>query len=537
MQRSKINAARRARLSRGATALTWVLIVAAGSVGAEPVLDCAELMSRSEPGVVIETATVVSAGALAGGPKLPEHCLVQGVLHPRAGVDGNRYGIGFDLRMPTEWNGRFVFQGGGGLDGLLNPAYGNIFGTLDPSALERGFAVVSTDGGHRSRSMIDASFAVDQQARVDYAFNAMDKATWKGKELVKLYYGAEPEYAYLLGCSNGGRQGLMAAQRFPLLFDGIVAGDPAFKLTRIAMNQTSNIQIVASIAPRNEDGRPILSRAFDVAQLEAAGEAVLAQCDALDGLVDGMINDWRACAFDPNELSCSSSDADTCLTDPQVDALRKLHAGPADRQGRPLYGRFVYDTGIAGPAWRRMRMGSATDGTWDASDVTLGFETLRQYAMTPPDPEFDPMTFDFDVDPARTEQMHALGDADATYLQTFSTTGKMIVYHGNSDEGMATGALTDWYDAVLADNGADITDAVRLFLVPGMTHCGGGMATDQFDMLEAIQAWVEEDRAPDRVLATGEKFPGVSRPLCPYPLVARYQGGDANDAASFACLR
>jgi pimeloyl-ACP methyl ester carboxylesterase len=523
------------QVPRGAVTFAALLLPCAGAAAAEPVLECTELERLGGPGVTIEIAAIVPAEAVAERPNLPEHCLVQGVLDARVGADGNPYGVGFDLRMPADWNGRFVFQGGGGLDGVLNPAFGAIFGTLDPSALARGFAVVSTDGGHRSASMIDASFALDQQARVDYAFNAMDKATQKGKELVQLYYGKAPDYAYLLGCSNGGRQGLMAAQRFPLHFDGIVAGNPAFKLTRIAMNQTSNIQIVASIAPRNEQGRPILARAFDVAQLEAAGDAILAQCDALDGLADGMINDWRACDFDPGELACSVNDADTCLTDPQVDALSKLHRGPVDSEGRPLYGQFVYDTGLAGPAWRRMRMGSATDGTWNASDVTLGFETLRQYAMTPPDPEFDPMTFDFDVDPARTEQMRALGDADATYLETFRQTGKMIVYHGNSDEGMATGALTDWYDAVLADNGEDITDAVRLFLVPGMTHCGGGMSTDRFDMLDAIQGWVEEDRTPDRIIATGDRFPGVSRPLCPYPLVARYQGGDPDDAASFAC--
>jgi pimeloyl-ACP methyl ester carboxylesterase len=522
---------------RGGVAVLIIgLIAMAGVASAEPARDCAALIDLSEPDAVIETATIVPAGSIAGRPGLPEHCLVQGMIDPRIGADGNRYGVGFDLRMPTDWNGRFVFQGGGGLDGVLNPAYGDIFGALDRSALARGFAVVSTDGGHRGRSMIDASFAVDQQARVDYAFGAMDSATRKGKALVEHYYGTQPEYAYLLGCSNGGRQGLMAAQRFPLHFDGIVAGNPAFKLTRIAMNQTSNIQIVASIAPRNEEGRPILSRAFGVAQLEAAGDAILARCDALDGLADGMINDWQACDFDPGELACSVNSADTCLTAEQVDAMRNLHRGPVDGDGRPLYGQFVYDTGIAGPAWRRMRMGSATDGTWDASDVTLGFETLRQYAMTPPDPAFDPMTFDFAVDHVRTEQMRALGDADATYLQTYRNTGRMIVYHGNSDEGMATGALTDWYDAVLADNGEDITDAVRLFLIPGMTHCGGGMSTDRFDMLTAIQAWVEEGRAPDRIIATGERLPGVSRPLCPYPLVARYQGGDPDDAASFSCL-
>lgn len=532
MSINRLAARRTGWLSGGAVAA--VLAASAGAAEAAPVRACDEILGLSAPKALIETAEMVAAGAVPDQPDLPEHCLVRGMIDPRTGSEGRQFGVGFELRMPTDWNGRFVFQGGGGLDGPLNPALGDIFGTLDPSALERGFAVVSTDGGHRG-SMVDASFALNQQARVDYAFNAMDRATRKGKELVEYYYGAGPDYSYLLGCSNGGRQGLMAAQRFPLHFDGIVAGDPAFKLTRIAMNQTHNIQVIASIAPRNEEGRPILSRAFSVPQLEAAADAVLARCDDLDGLADGMINDWRACDFDPGELDCSVNTADTCLSAQQVDALRKLHRGPVDGEGRPLYGQFAYDTGLALPAWRGMRMGSATDGTWDASDVTLGFETLRQYAMTPPDPEFDPMTFDFSVDPARTEQTRALGDADATYLQTFRQHGKMIVYNGNSDQGMATGALTDWYDAVVADNGEDIDDSVRLFVIPGMTHCSGGRATDQFDMLTAIQAWVEEGQAPDRIVATGESFPGVSRPLCPYPLVARYEDGNPDDHASFMC--
>jgi feruloyl esterase len=215
--------------------------------------------------------------------------------------------------------------------------------------------------------------------------------------------------------------------------------------------------------------------------------------------------------------------------------LRKLNHGPLDEERNPIYGRFAWDTGIAGPAWRGMRMGSAADGTWDAADVILGFETLRQYSLTPPDPDFDPMTFDFEGDIERTGEMAALGDADASYLQTFANNGKMIVYHGNSDQGMATGAVTDWYDAVLADTGEDVTESVRLFLVPGMTHCSGGQATDQFDLLDAIRAWVEEGRAPERIVATGEAFPGASRPLCPYPEVARYQGGDPDDHESFAC--
>lgn len=511
--------------------------VTASGAGAKPAETCSDLKRLAKPDVVIDVAEMVPAGTVAKESGLPEHCHVQGMLNPRTGADGKEFGIGFDLRMPTDWNGRFAFQGGGGLDGMLRPALGGVNDSINPPALARGYAVISTDGGHRSGSMLDASFAVDQQARLDYAFNAMDRVTRMGKDLVRRYYGSQPEYSYLLGCSNGGRQGLMASQRYPRHFDGIVAGDPAFKLTRIAMDQVWNIQVVASIAPKNDEGRPILSKAFSDSDLQLVADAVLKQCDALDGLEDGMINDWQACDFHPRQLKCTDEKTDQCLSSDQVKALHKLHQGPVDSDGNKLYGRFPYDTGIANPVWRRMRMGTATDGTWDAMDAVLGFETLRMYAMTPPDPDFDPMTFDFDTDPARTKEMAAIGDADETYLQTFADNGKMIVYHGLSDQGMATGALTDWYDEVIADNGEDIRDSVRLFLVPGMTHCGGGRATDDFDMLDAIRAWVEDDEAPDRIIATGDSFPGVSRPLCPYPKVARYEGGDPDDAASFVCRR
>jgi feruloyl esterase len=212
-----------------------------------------------------------------------------------------------------------------------------------------------------------------------------------------------------------------------------------------------------------------------------------------------------------------------------------MQGGPRNSRGEALYGFFAYDTGIANGPWRGMHLGSSETGAPIAADVTLGSQTMGYYALTPPDPTFDLMTFDFDRDPARLRQSAAIGDGDSTYLETFARRGKMIVYHGLSDQGMATGALTGWYDRLVADTGAEVRESVRLFLVPGMGHCGGGLSTDRFDMIDAIVAWVEEGRAPDRIIATGDAFPAASRPLCPYPQVARYEGGDENDAASFAC--
>ena len=505
---------------------------------------CAALAGLAGPGFVIEKAVIVPAGPAPApdgsgvvdgkGEPLPEHCLVQGMLNPRVGAGGRKFGLGFDLRMPTNWNGRFAFQGGGGLDGRLAPALGDIFGSVKPSALARGFAVVATDGGHRG-DWLDGSFGLDQQARIDYAYNALDKVTLKAKELVAQYYGTAPNYSYFLGCSNGGRQGLTASQRLPLYFDGIVAGDPSIRFSRVTTAEMWDLQVAARIAPKDDKGRPIISRAFSDSDLRLVADGVLKRCDALDGLADGMINDWQHCDFDPGVLTCKAEKTGSCLTKAQVDALRDLYAGPRTSGGKPLYGAFNYDTGIADPAWRGMHIGSSGTGKWDSADAGLGLSNMRYYQLTPPDPDFDPMSFDFDRDVKRTRNTAVISDADSTFLETFARHGKMIVYNGLSDQGMASSVLADWYDQVVRDNGKSIRKSVRLFLVPGMTHCDGGQATDRFDMLEAIMAWVEKGQAPDRIKATGKSFPGVTRPICPYPLVARYQGGDVNNADSFKC--
>jgi hypothetical protein len=505
---------------------------------------CASLVDLAEAGFVVEKAEIVPAGPApapdgsgvvnGSGEPLPEHCLVQAMLNPRVGANGRKFGLGFDLRMPTDWNGRFAFHGGGGMDGRLAPALGDIFGSVRPSALARGFAVVSTDGGHRG-DWLDGSFGLDQQARIDYAYNALDKVTLKAKEVVEKYYGAAPTYSYLLGCSNGGRQGLMAAQRFPLYFDGIVAGDPSIKFSRIAVDEMWNLQVAARIAPKDENGRPIISRAFSDGDLRLLADSLLKHCDALDGLADGIINDWQGCDFDPGVLTCKAEKTDSCFSEVQVGALRDLYAGPRASNGEPFYGPFNYDTGIADPIWRAMHFGSSGTGEWDAADAILGLSNMKYYQLTPPDPDLDPLDFDFDKDVKRTRHTGAMSDADSTFLETFTRHGKMIVYNGLSDQGMASSVLADWYDEVVRVNGESIRESVRLFLIPGMCHCDGGQATDRFDMLEAIMAWVEEGRAPERILATGRSFPGMTRPLCPYPLVARYKGGDANNADSFVC--
>lgn len=506
---------------------------------------CVALAGYSDWGVQVQTAHVVEEGIAPpenGGdgvdpsrPVIPEHCLVQGMIDERTGAGGRTFGIGFDLRMPLDWNGRFAFHGGAGMDGWLMPALGDIDDTVEPSALERGFAVISTDGGHRS-PYTDASFGLDQQARIDYAYNALERTALLGKELVKSFYASSPSYSYMLGCSNGGRQGLVASQRLPLLFDGIVTGDASLGFSRLAIGEAWNVHVLTRIAPRDEDGRPIYSKAFSDADLNLVRAGVLMRCDALDGLEDGFINDWQACDFDPGELTCEANKTESCLSADQVQALRDIYNGPRTSSGKTIYGGFTYDTGIASGAWRGMRLGSSSTGEPDSADATLGHGQLTLYQMTPPDPDFDP-TGDVDWDELlrRVRFTGAMGDGDSPFINTFASRGKMIVYSGLSDQGMAATEFANWYDQVVAVNGEQVRDSVRLFFVPGMTHCRGGEATDEFDMLAAIQAWVEDDKAPDRIHATSRSIPGISRPLCPYPKVARYTGGDVSSAESFAC--
>jgi len=501
---------------------------------------CSSLASLSSPAFKVEAAEWVAATRLPAGPagatvEVPDHCLFRVMIDARpSNVEEMSYGTGIELRLPANWNHRFFFQGGGGLNGVLLPAVGAV-GTF-PSALARGFAVVSTDSGHRGKSAIDSRFGVDQQAKLDFAYQAVARTTTQAKSLITRFYGQKPDYSYYVGCSTGGREAMLAAQRVPLEFDGVVAGNPSYNLTRVAVNQVWSLQQVTRIAPKDTSGKPDLSRAFSDEQLKAASEAALKQCDALDGLRDGMINDFKACQFDPKSLVCGARGAPAagqCLSDTQAGALKAIFGGARNSHGEQLYGTFPYDTGIAGPAWRGMHLGN---GGNPPANATLGRDTLRNFAMSPPAPELDPLRFDFDHDLARTNETAAINDAVATLHTSFAGHGgKMIVYHGLSDQAMATGVLTDWYEHLTPRDAQGPQAWARLFLIPGMTHCGGGQSTDQFDMLAAIQEWVEKGHAPDRVIASGKAFPGITRPLCPYPKVARFDGGNASDERSFSC--
>jgi pimeloyl-ACP methyl ester carboxylesterase len=518
---------------------------AAPSPRSPAALNCSRLARLSNRHLAISTARWESAGVLPGSltrtmpmlasVELPANCLVRGVLNPRVGVDRAKYGLGFELRMPVNWNGRFLFQGGAGLDGFVAPAVG----LIQPGsqvALVRGFAVISSDGGHEGMS---ARFAADQQARLDYAYAGLGPTAELGKRLIERYYGRPARDSYFAGCSNGGREAMMVAQRFPTLFNGIVAGDPGFNLSRAAIAEMWNVKHLESVAPKDPSGRPILSEALSPADLQLLSRAVLKACDALDGLRDGMINNLTACqkVFNPRVLLCRRGAPGPCLSAAKVKVLEAIFGGPRDAAGRPLYASWPYDAGVSAPGWRIWKLGTSRTGIPNALDATLGLEAMRSYFMTPPDSRMTPQTFDFNRALHVTRQTRAINDATGTFFSSFiAHGGKLLIYQGLSDPVFSPNAIIGWYRQLMRQYGRPQHFA-RLFLVPGMNHCFGGPATDEFDPLTAIVHWSEDQKPPARMIAHGRAFPGETRPLCPYPEYARYLSGNPKSAKSFACYK
>lgn len=507
---------------------------------AAPRLACATLTGLALPDTTITAAT--SVPAISGATDdVPAYCRVLGLASPRVGAGGVAFAIRFELRLPDPWNRRFVFQGGAGTDGVIFDPVGMVQGLGGASgssgaALTRGFAVAATDGGHQG---FDQEFGLDPQARVDYGYNALDVVTRRSKEIIARYYGRPPKRSYLVGCSNGGRQAMLASQRFPAHFDGIVAANPAFDLAKVVVAEAWDTQAFTAIAPRDASDRPILARALSDADLALVAAGVLAACDALDGLADGIVDAWSACRFDPASLACAGEKTPACLSAAQVEALKRVYDGPRDSRGAPLYAAWPWDPGVGAPGWRQWKLGTSTTAAPNALNADLGFDIIRYVFLTPPDPSFDPLAFDWDADPARFAASSATIDATSTDLAAFRRRkGKLILTTGLGDPVFSAYDLVAYYDRlVAAEGGLRATQRfARLFLVPGMNHCAAGPALDRFDPLTAIVAWVEKGRAPAELVATGNAFPGRSRPLCPYPRETRYKGrGNPERASSFRC--
>ncbi len=503
---------------------------------------------------------------------LPDHCEVFGTLHERTGVGGQHYAIRFHLRLPTMWNGRFFFQGGGGSDGVVGDALGPT-STVAPPALVQGYAVVSQDSGHDNATNTDpthggaVAFGFDARARADYGHSSLEVVADAAKTAVKGYYGKRPQYSYFVGCSKGGQEGMAFAQRYPEEFDGIVAAAPGFSLPRAAVTEAWDVQSIAAVGAAvgasAAKPTPPLDRfadAFTESDLTLVADAILSVCDADDGVKDGLVGDFMACTDSRvrpalEALRCDAGKTPSCLSKDQIEALERIHGGPRDSKGRSLYSAWAWDAGIAGAGWRLWKLGSS-DHRIPALNVALGGASLAAVFTTPPTPVTVDLpatlnyqlNFNFDRDAPKIYATNldfvqsAWDDiaARSSDLGRFRAHGgKLIVPHGVSDPVFSILDTLNWYREVNSRNHGEAGRFVRVFPVPGMGHCGGGPATDGFDAFSALKDWVERGVAPDRILASAGKnspWPGRVRPLCAYPRAAHYVGyGSIEAAESFVC--
>lgn len=518
-----------------------------------------EALASAATAPAITQASYIAAGRLnfPGPPPVsivgPDHCQIQGALAAHVGIDGKPYAIGYELRLPANWNGKFVFQGGGGSDGVLRPAIG-IQATGDTPALARGYAIVSTDAGHRDEPgpIGPYLFGLDPQARIDKGYNHIPVVTAKAEELIRAVYGRPQSRAYFVGCSNGGRQGMAATQRYPQLFDGVVAGAPAYRVPRAAIEAMAEVQAFAAIAPKGEDGKPDLGAAVSMDDLKLVSARITELCDAADGLADGLVSNVEACKFDPLALACPTGMTGGCLAPEKARALDRVFKGARLSNGEMLYSDWPYDPGIANPGWTAWKLGSPGKVPPDARNVTLIPGSVAYYFSSPPEQVSDlyDYTLAYDINrgvkaidavtPPFLESGGSIEAAASTDIGAFKGRGgKMIFYHGMADPIFSAHDTVAYIDA-LANRFGSTDDFTRLYLVPGMNHCAGGPATDQFDALTALDNWVEKNEAPQSLVAKARDIPGVpwpgrTRPLCPYPAYASYAGGNSEDAASFVC--
>jgi feruloyl esterase len=509
---------------------------------------------------VFTSATNVAAGELVQpGQTLPAHCLVTGKMFERVSpVDGQTYAIKFELRLPLSWSRRFFYQANGGLDGSVVPAIGPTSGGGPlTSALLQGFAVISSDTGHSEVQV--PLFGLDPQARLDFGYQAVGKLTPLAKQVIRTAYGQKPAYSYIGGCSNGGRHTMVAAARYSDEYDGYLVGDPGLHLPKAAVASVYGAQQYAplsggAVIPGGPfAGLPDLSAAFTAPERQLVANKVLERCDALDGLVDGMVQRPRACqlAFDLDRdvPTCPGARDGSCLSAEQKLAIGNIFAGAKTSGGAGIYPGFMFDAGLTGgdvPFWEFI-----SPLILDSGALGFVFGTPPQNPAT-----YNPIAFALgsNIDPLYAS-IFATGGVYTESGQSFMTPpelnefGKhgqrMLMYHGVSDAIFSPKDTIDWFRDQLGQ------DTARLYLVPGMNHCAGGPSTDQFDLLTPLVRWVEQGEAPRRVTASARGFtnpggpnfdvPGTwssdrTRPLCPFPLVAVYLGGNVELAESFACL-
>ncbi len=497
-------------------------------------------------GIALANTTITAAKAIAAGSfkpeggqaisNLPAFCEVHGILKPTPVSV-----IHFEVWLPvTNWNSRLQVVGNGGLAGTISyPAMA--------TALRNGFATASTDTGHTATE--PKEWLEDRDRLIDYSYRGLHLTTVDAKAIVDTFYTQNAKQSIYTGCSKGGQQGLMEAQRFPADFDGIVAGDAANFWTG---------QIQSELWDGVVTGTPETN--LPAAKLQLIQDAVLKQCDALDGVVDGLIADHRKCNFDPKKLLCKGSDTSACLTQAQETAVEKMYTGPVNpRTGAKFYAGFYPGNEVG---WGGNGRPSVINRTDNSSGVS-SFDFTRFALLNKPDWIF--RSFDFDKDAqAMDEKLAAVANATDPNLEEFRKLGhKLLYYHGAADPLIPAQNGINYYETVVAAEGKggkgleQTQTFFRAFLVPGLYHCSGGPGPSAFgtavaapvmdadhDAVTAVTKWIETGAAPDRIIATKyvdnvpAKGIAMQRPLCPWPLAAKYKGsGDTNDAGNFACAK
>ena len=497
--------------------------------------DCDALAHLALPDTTIVTAEPVTGGTFTppyGAPlkELPAFCRVSGILRPTSDSV-----IRFEVWMPEQgWNHRFLGAGNGGFAGSI------YYGQLGDN-LKSGFATAGTDTGHQGDAQ-DASWAYKHPEKiVDFGYRALHLTTERAKTIIASFYGDPPTKSYFSSCSDGGREALMEAQRFPDDYDGILAGAPANNWTRLVSAGVDETKVFI--------GNP--AGYISSTKLPAITAAVLKECDAQDGLKDGVLNDPRSCHFDPETLLCKHGDEISCLTAPQVASLKKIYAGGTDDEGHLIFPGLM--PGDEAHLWKSWLVG-------DGPGVSLYTQNYFRY-MVFDDPNWSALTADTDkaVQAADAKTAQALNSTNPDLSRFAARGGKLIMYHGWNDPAISPLNTIHYYEQVQAKMGdAKTAEFVRLYMVPGMGHCGGGPGATSFgqsglntagdpnsDILDALQAWEEHGTAPASIIATkyapaskvdGPRKVEMTRPLRPYPQVAKYNGtGDPNDSASFAC--
>jgi hypothetical protein len=581
------------RGTRHAAATLKVARAKAPSVPCHP--DSFPASSLPVPNTVVTSATPVAATAT-----VPAHCLVIGTINagrvgnetsPGAPVSRYTYAINWQARLPDAWNSKFHMPGGGGTNGSVPNTTGR---------LRQGYAQAANDSGHSNAVNNDplaggaAAFGTDYLARVDFAYNAIDLNTRNAKRLVELYYAERPQYSYFEGCSMGGREAMMVTQRLPSYFDGSVSGDPAFRITKVGVWAMYTGQQLAALA-RSRDlissfGVPFANNTFTNQDLQLVSKAILDACDALDGVADGMVSNSQACTtrrVKPRlaALRCEADKTATCLAADQVDAILEIYdSGAPNSRGRPQYAKWMWDAGIAGCTspldcntptaaninigWRLWNVGifnpAFVPHVTPAPNGALSFASLGGGAIpllfaTPPilpAPTANDglanliMNYDFDAFAASIFGRSAafpvsdteLLNVDDTDLSRFKRKGgKLIIWQPQSGGPFSPQDMVEWYEDMSREMGGfeKTQDFARLFMMPGVNHCGGGPGTSSIDAFSPVVDWVENGNAPATILGTAPAntpWPGRTRALCPYPAYAKYKGtGDVNLAESFEC--